>query len=117
MASRSAVSIGLGECLHTVVGGRQVDQHALAPEVVPCALRHFRTFANGTEERPGQVLPELGLVLQHILADPVEGFDRRALGVAVGLQHDRRHGAGRDDLRHTPLTVGCGVFDDLASSG
>jgi hypothetical protein len=54
-------------------------QHALEPERLAYALRHLRTPPVIAVEWQGEILVELGAIVEHALADGVEGRERRAV--------------------------------------
>jgi hypothetical protein len=51
------------------------------------------------------------------LADGVEGLDRGALGVGVGLEHQRRDRADEHGLGHPAGAVAAHIPGDLAPAG
>src|SRR3546814_10080430 len=65
--------------------------HALQPEEFPDAFRHGGAITVVAVEGDGQVLEELGAVVECALADAVKHFHRQTVGVGCRLQHQRRH--------------------------
>jgi hypothetical protein len=68
-------------------------------------------------ERNGEFLEELRTVGGRALTDIVERSDRRSLRVGLGLQHQRGHGADKDDLGDTLRAMTADVTRHLAAAG
>src|SRR5690606_10886308 len=70
------------------------------------------------EERTrGDVQVLLGAVFPRGLAEPVEQFDRGAVGGVVGAQHERGDRADQHRPAHPPAAVAADVAGDFAAAG
>jgi len=89
----------------------------LQPERVADALGDLYTRPVGAVERHGEVLEELRAVGGHPGADVIEGLDRQAVGVDLGLEHQRRHRAYQHGPRDAGRAVASDVAGDLPAAG
>ena len=99
------------------MGALEADEHALAPELVARALGDRGSFTVRSEECCGQVLIELRSVGENRRTDVAECFDRRALGIRFGLDHDRRDRSGGHDRWRPCRRLSGGVAHHLAATG
>src|ERR1019366_2995568 len=106
-------AIGLGEGLDAVVGGGESAHHALHPEGVAEALRHFVAGTVGAIEGRAEIPEELGAVSLNIGAQAVEDVYRQAGRIGCGLEHERRNGADEDRLGDALGSVPANVAGDL----
>ncbi|VTL96706.1 Uncharacterised protein [Pseudomonas aeruginosa] len=78
----------------------------------------FRPRSVVAVERPaGMSLVELRAVRRQLRLQVVEDALRQAAGVALGLHHQRRHGADDRRLRHRVVGIAGDVVDHLAAAG
>ncbi len=110
--------VGGRERSDRIVGVLVAALHALRPPRIDQPLRHLRARAVEAIERARRnVLVQLGAVLHLCLADAIEHFDRQAVGVVGGLQHERRHRADQHGLLHSPGAMPADVARHLAATG
>ncbi|MNT16126.1 hypothetical protein D3C72_1512150 [compost metagenome] len=108
--------VRLGKLLDAIVGVLDAALHALQPEGVAHALRHFVAGTVGAEEGHGQVLEELRTVGQHAGADAVKHRHRQAARIRVRLDHLRRHGAHQHGLGHAFFAMAADIARHFAAA-
>src|SRR5262249_38899821 len=96
--------------LDALVGVLDPTLHAPEPELIENTLRDFRSWPVGAVELEGQILVELGAVLEDACADRIEDLHRQAFWIGGSLQHEGRYGRDQDGLRY-PL---CAVPADVS---
>ena len=109
--------VRLGKRLDAVELVLEPALHALQPERVADALADLRSRPVGTVEFRRKVLEELRTVSSNTGADAVEHLYRRAAGIGVRLEHQRRHRAQQHGLGDALGAVAADVAGNLTAAG
>src|SRR4029079_6210070 len=112
----SVISVSENALMQKLRGGKAC-QHALQPERLAHALRHFGAGPVVAVEGQTQILPELRPVGNDARPELVEYLDRRARRIGLRLEHQRRHGAGGPRLGHALGSMTPDVTSHLAAAG
>lgn len=117
MALEILGEVGIGEGPDALERTSDPHLHAHQPKCIADALRHLGAGPVRPVEGSGQVLVELGAIGSDAGADGVEGIDREALGIGVGLEHQGWDRAKENGLGHPRRAVAAQVPSDLAAAG
>mmetsp|Transcript_1430 Transcript_1430/g.4292 ORF Transcript_1430/g.4292 Transcript_1430/m.4292 type:complete len:282 (+) Transcript_1430:982-1827(+) len=110
--------VGVEEGLDAVVGGLGAGLHALHVEAVDQPGRRLGAGPVEAEEgAAGDVLVELGAVVERGLAQAVEDGFRHAVGMGRAGAHDGRDGAHEHHLGHACRAMAADVAGHLAAAG
>src|SRR5258706_3671520 len=108
--------VRLGERLDAVEHPFVAGLHALEPERVTEALGDLGARPIGAVERRSQIFEELRAVGEDVGPDLVERLHRQPAGIGGRSQHQRRHRADEDGLRHSLRAVTSEVARNLAAA-
>ena len=109
--------IRLRQRLDAVVDVLEAGHHALLPPGPDLPVGHFGGVAVVIEKgSAGDVDEELRAVFDQGRAIEVEGLDRHAIGVGVGLDHLRRDCANQDCLANALGAVPAHIMGNLAAA-
>src|SRR4029453_5696673 len=110
--------ISLRERLNAVVMRLGAAHHALAPPVVDHGLRHLRSGAVKSVERPAREISiDLRAIGGELLAETVEHLDRQTARISGCLQHDWRDRADQHELGYPALAMPCGIVCCFSAPG